>query len=50
MAAEIGAPLLVSSCPFCMTMVEDGVKGVGFEETLEPKDIAEILAERLPVA
>ena len=31
-------------------MVEDGVKGVGFEETLEPKDIAGILAERLPVA
>ena len=48
MAAETGAPLLVSSCPFCMTMFEDGIKGAGFEETLQPKDIAEILAERLP--
>ena len=48
MAAATGAPLLVSSCPFCMTMFEDGVKGAGFEETLEPKDIAEILVERLP--
>ena len=48
MAAETGAPLLLSSCPFCMTMFEDGIKGAGFEETLKPKDIAEILVERLP--
>ncbi len=48
MAAETGAPLLLSSCPFCMTMFEDGIKGAGFEETLEPKDIVEILVERLP--
>lgn len=48
MAAETGAPLLLSSCPFCMTMFEDGIKGAGFEESLAPKDIAEILAERLP--
>ena len=48
MAAQTGAPLLLSSCPFCMTMFEDGIKGAGFEETLAPKDIAEILAERLP--
>ena len=49
MAAETGAPLLLSSCPFCMTMFEDGIKGAGFEETLKPKDISEILVERLPV-
>ena len=49
MAAETGAPLLVSSCPFCMTMFEDGIKGAGHEETLQPKDITEILVERLPV-
>lgn len=48
MAAETGAPLLVSSCPFCLTMFEDGVKGIGREESLAPKDIVEILAERLP--
>ncbi len=48
MAAETGASLLLSSCPFCMTMFEDGIKGAGFEETLKPKDIAEILVERLP--
>jgi Fe-S oxidoreductase len=46
-AAATGAPLLVSNCPFCLTMFEDGIKGAGFEGTLAPKDIAEILAERL---
>jgi Fe-S oxidoreductase len=47
MAAATGAPTLVSNCPFCLTMFEDGVKGAGLEETLKPKDIAEILAERV---
>jgi hypothetical protein len=28
-------------------MFEDGVKGAGVEESLRPKDIAEILAERI---
>ena len=26
MAQETGAPLLVSNCPFCLTMFEDGIK------------------------
>jgi len=47
MAVETGAPVLVSNCPFCMTMFEDGVKGAGVEDRLRPRDIAEILAERL---
>ena len=47
MAAATGAPLLVSSCPFCLTMFEDGVKGAGLEEQLAPKDLAELLAERI---
>ena len=48
MAAETGAPLLLSNCPFCLTMFEDGVKGADLEGRLAPRDIAEILAERLP--
>ncbi|WP_027714853.1 heterodisulfide reductase-related iron-sulfur binding cluster [Desulfuromonas sp. TF] len=47
MAAETHAPTLVSNCPFCLTMFEDGVKGADLEEALAPRDIAEILAERL---
>lgn len=48
MAAETGADVLLSNCPFCLTMFEDGVKGAEVEEQLRPRDIAEILAERLP--
>jgi len=47
MASATGVGVLVSNCPFCLTMFEDGVKGAGVEETLRPRDIAEILAERL---
>ncbi|BCR04929.1 electron transporter [Desulfuromonas versatilis] len=47
MAAGTGAPLLVSNCPFCLTMFEDGVKGAELEGTLAPKDLAELLVERL---
>jgi Fe-S oxidoreductase len=47
MAAALGREVLVSNCPFCLTMFEDGVKGAGVEDTLQPKDIAEILVERL---
>ncbi|MFT5697990.1 MAG: Fe-S oxidoreductase/nitrate reductase gamma subunit [Desulforhopalus sp.] len=47
MAAETGADVLLSNCPFCLTMFEDGVKGAELEGVLKPKDIAEILAERI---
>lgn len=47
MAAKTGAEQLLSNCPFCLTMFEDGVKGAELEGQLIPKDIAEILAERV---
>ncbi len=47
MAVETGAPTLVSNCPFCLTMFEDGVKGADVEERLVARDITELLAERL---
>jgi len=47
MAADTGAPQLISNCPFCMTMFEDGVKGADLEDVIKPADIAEILADRL---
>jgi len=47
MAAATGAPTLLSNCPFCLTMFEDGVKGAEVEESLRPRDIAEVLVERL---
>lgn len=47
MAAALGREVLVSNCPFCLTMFEDGVKGADVEDSLSPRDIAEILVERL---
>ena len=47
MAAETGAAVLLANCPFCLTMFEDGVKGADVEASLRPRDIAEVLAERL---
>ncbi|CAG0993787.1 partial putative iron-sulfur-binding oxidoreductase FadF, partial [Burkholderiales bacterium] len=47
MAGETGAPLLVSNCPFCLTMFEDGIKTGGFEESIKVRDLAEIVAERI---
>ena len=47
MAAATGQPTVISNCPFCLTMLEDGVKGADLEGQLVPQDIAEILAERL---
>ena len=47
MAVETGATTLLSNCPFCLTMFEDGVKGADVEDKLNTKDIAEVLVERL---
>jgi len=47
MALDTGASQLISNCPFCLTMFEDGVKGADAEDRLRPKDIAEILVDRV---
>ncbi len=41
-----GAPLAAAACPFCLTMLRDGLKDKGREE-VAVKDIAQIVAERL---
>jgi Fe-S oxidoreductase/nitrate reductase gamma subunit len=47
MAVKTDAPMLVSNCPFCLTMFEDGIKGAEVEELLEVKDVAEIMIKGL---
>lgn len=47
MAEATGAPIVVSNCPFCLTMFEDGIKTGGCEESLKVRDLAEIVAERI---
>jgi Fe-S oxidoreductase len=49
-ALETGADTLAAGCPFCITMFEDGIKGVEAEERFKVLDIAEILAEALEKA
>jgi Fe-S oxidoreductase/nitrate reductase gamma subunit len=47
MANATGAPLLISSCPFCLTMFEDGIKTSGQEGAMKARDLVEIVDERV---
>jgi Fe-S oxidoreductase len=38
---------LCVSCPYCMTMMEDGLKDLGLGDRIRVKDIAEVTAEAL---
>ena len=44
-ALETNASTVASACPFCMTMITDGVKHFDKSEEVEVKDIAEIVFE-----
>jgi len=46
-ALGTGANTVASACPFCMTMLTDGIKEKGKTEEVKIKDIAEIIAESL---
>ncbi len=41
---DTGATTLATGCPFCMTMITDGLKAEEKEDKIGQKDIAEILA------
>jgi Fe-S oxidoreductase len=44
---ESGAKTIGLNCPFCMTMIGDGVKAADKEDVVEVKDIAELLLDRV---
>jgi len=46
-ATDTGAPVLVSNCPFCLTMFEDGIKTGNCEDSLRVRDLTEIIVERI---
>ena len=48
MAVATGAATLVANCPFCLTMFEDGIKTGGYEGRVAVRDLAEVIAQRLP--
>jgi Fe-S oxidoreductase/nitrate reductase gamma subunit len=43
MAIAVNADQVATCCPFCMTMVTDGLKDKGKEETMAALDVAEIV-------
>jgi Fe-S oxidoreductase len=49
-AATLGEAggVVATGCPFCLTMVKDGVNETGREETVRVLDLAEIVAAGLP--
>jgi len=43
-----GKGTIATSCPFCLTMIKDGIGETGRAEQMEAKDIAELVAQSLP--
>ena len=46
-AIETGSEIVASACPFCNTMLTDGVKAAEKEDTVKVLDVAELVAARL---
>jgi len=46
-AIETGASIIAAACPFCNTMMTDGVKVAEKEEQVQVMDIAELIAQSL---
>lgn len=46
-ARDVGADILVAACPYCMVNFEDSILTSGSEDTVEIKDIAELIQETI---
>jgi heterodisulfide reductase subunit D len=44
-AINTGATIIASNCPFCMTMLSDGVKNKEKEQSVKVYDLAELIAQ-----
>ncbi|CAM4524659.1 Fe-S oxidoreductase [Paenibacillus endophyticus] len=44
-ALEVKPSVISSACPYCLTMMEDGLKALGSDERVIARDVAELLAE-----
>ncbi|MEY3433145.1 MAG: hypothetical protein RL131_1081 [Bacteroidota bacterium] len=45
--SEIGNGIVAAACPFCTTMLTDGIKAKGKEQEIEIMDIAELLVKKM---
>src|SRR5438445_467382 len=43
-----GKGTVATSCPFCLTMIKDGIGETGRTEQMQARDIAELVAQSLP--
>ena len=41
--------IIATACPFCMTMMSDGVKHFNKEKEVKVMDVAELMANSLPL-
>jgi Fe-S oxidoreductase len=48
-ALATGADVVATACPFCMTMMRDGVADAGASASVTVQDISEVLAAQLPL-
>lgn len=46
-ALDTGAGIIASNCPYCMTMLTDGVKANEAEDRMQVLDLAELIAESM---
>ncbi len=46
-ALSTGAEVLAAACPFCITMFDDGIKGVESEDKMQIEDISEIVVRAM---
>jgi len=47
MAAEVGATVIVTACPFCMVNMEDAIKVAGMEGKMTAIDLAELVDKQI---
>jgi len=47
MAAEAGANVIVTACPFCMVNIEDAIKVAGLEGKMTAIDLAELVDQQM---
>ncbi|WP_410795755.1 (Fe-S)-binding protein [Paenibacillus sp. J5C2022] len=46
-ALEVQPTVISSACPYCLTMMEDGLKALAKNEQVAARDVAELLAESI---
>ncbi len=46
-AVKTGAQMVGTACPYCLTMLGDGIKEKGLEESMKAIDLAELVEQSM---